>query len=78
MFSSPEFQDLVVNISTRSRISERDMRRLTASQAFQNWARTSGVTAPDQWLRTTLASLYAQNAYQEPAPVAARGRNVAE
>lgn len=78
MFSSPEFQDLVVNISTRSRINERDMRRLTTSQAFQNWARTSGVTAPDQWLRTTLASLYAQNAYQEPAPVAARGRNVAE
>lgn len=64
MFSSPEFNELVINISTKSRASERAIKAVENSKAFRNWVQVVGLREPETWLRGAIATSYAQNARQ--------------
>jgi hypothetical protein len=69
LFSSPEFQELVITMSTKTRVDEKAVRRVEASQAFRAWAKEAGIADPSRWLRGAIASSYAQSGYREPRPV---------
>jgi hypothetical protein len=56
LFASPEWQQLVINISTQQNVNQRIFNAAKNSDAFRNWAKLSGIDNPDRWLRTTLSA----------------------
>jgi hypothetical protein len=56
LFASPEWQQLVINVSTKQNVNQKIYNAAKNSNAFKNWAREAGITNPDQWLRSTISS----------------------
>jgi hypothetical protein len=56
LFASPEWQQLVINVSTQQNVNQRIFNAAKNSDAFRNWAKLSGIDNPDRWLRTTLSA----------------------
>jgi hypothetical protein len=56
LFASPEWQQLVVNISTENRVNTKFYNAAKNSKPFQRWTKAVGITDPDAWLRSVLAS----------------------
>jgi hypothetical protein len=56
LFASPEWQQLVVNISTENRVNTKFYNAAKNSKPFQRWTKAVGITDPDAWLRSALAS----------------------
>lgn len=56
LFASPEWQQLVINISTENVVNQKLFNAAKGSKAFQNWTKSAGITDPDQWLRTAIGA----------------------
>lgn len=56
LFASPEWQQLVINVSTKQNVNQKIYNAAKNSGAFKKWAREAGITDPDQWLRSTISS----------------------
>ena len=56
LFASPEWQQLVIQLSTKQNMSQKVYNAAKTSEKFRNWAKVSGITDPDQWLRSAVSS----------------------
>jgi hypothetical protein len=56
LFASPEWQQLVINVSTKQQVNQKIYNAAKNSNAFRKWAREAGITDPDQWLRSAISS----------------------
>jgi hypothetical protein len=56
LFTSPEWQQLVVQLSTETRVNSRLFNTAKNSKPFQRWAKSAGITDPEAWLRNAIAS----------------------
>jgi hypothetical protein len=75
LFASPEWQQLVINVSTKQQVNQKIYNAAKNSNAFRKWAREAGITDPDQWLRSTISSTIGMGAAAKTQPYeAAMGR----
>ena len=75
LFASPEWQQLVINVSTKQNVNQKIYNAAKNSGAFKKWAREAGITDPDQWLRSTISSTIGMGTAAKTQPYeAAMGR----
>ena len=75
LFASPEWQQLVINVSTNQNVNQKIYNAAKNSGAFKKWAREAGITDPDQWLRSTISSTIGMGTAAKTQPYeAAMGR----
>jgi hypothetical protein len=75
LFASPEWQQLVINVSTQQNVNQKIYNAAKNSGAFKKWAREAGITDPDQWLRSTISSTIGMGTAAKTQPYeAAMGR----
>jgi hypothetical protein len=68
LFASPEWQQLVINVSTKQQVNQKIYNAAKNSNAFRKWAREAGITDPDQWLRSTISSTIGMGAAEKTQP----------
>ena len=68
LFTSPEWQQLVINVSTKQNVNQKIYNAAKNSGAFKKWAREAGITDPDQWLRSTISSTIGMGAAEKTQP----------
>jgi len=68
LFASPEWQQLVINVSTKQQVNQKIYNAAKNSAAFKKWAREAGITDPDQWLRSTISSTIGMGAAEKTQP----------
>lgn len=68
LFTSPEWQQLVINVSTKQNVNQKIYNAAKNSGAFRKWAREAGITDPDQWLRSTISSTIGMGAAEKTQP----------
>jgi hypothetical protein len=68
LFASPEWQQLVINVSTKQQVNQKIYNAAKNSAAFRKWAREAGITDPDQWLRSTISSTIGMGAAEKTQP----------
>ena len=68
LFASPEWQQLVINVSTQQNVNQKIYNAAKNSGAFKKWAREAGITDPDQWLRSTISSTIGMGAAEKTQP----------
>jgi hypothetical protein len=68
LFASPEWQQLVINVSTKQQVNQKIYNAAKNSGAFKKWAREAGITDPDQWLRSTISSTIGMGAAEKTQP----------
>jgi hypothetical protein len=68
LFTSPEWQQLVINVSTNQNVNQKIYNAAKNSGAFKKWAREAGITDPDQWLRSTISSTIGMGAAEKTQP----------
>ena len=68
LFTSPEWQQLVINVSTKQNVNQKIYNAAKNSGAFKTWAREAGITDPDQWLRSTISSTIGMGAAEKTQP----------
>jgi hypothetical protein len=79
LFASPEWQQLVINVSTKQQVNQKIYNAAKNSNAFRKWAREAGITDPDQWLRSAISSTIGMGAAAKTQPYeAAMGREATE
>jgi hypothetical protein len=79
LFASPEWQQLVINVSTKQQVNQKIYNAAKNSAAFKKWAREAGITDPDQWLRSAISSTIGMGAAAKTQPYeAAMGREATE
>lgn len=75
LFASPDWQQLVINVSTQQNVNQKIYNAAKNSGAFKKWAREAGITDPDQWLRSTISSTIGMGTAAKTQPYeAAMGR----
>ena len=79
LFASPEWQQLVINVSTKQQVNQKIYNAAKNSNAFRKWAREAGITDPDQWLRGAISSTIGMGAAAKTQPYeTAMGREATE
>jgi len=68
LFASPEWQQLVINVSTKQQVNQKIYNAAKNSAAFKKWAREAGITDPEQWLRSTISSTIGMGAAEKTQP----------
>jgi hypothetical protein len=68
LFASPEWQQLVINVSTQQNVNQKIYNAAKNSGAFKKWAREAGITDSDQWLRSTISSTIGMGAAEKTQP----------